>query len=433
MPGGAMEARFEGTPGPTARSAGFGTGRVPLRRYDPAAIDAAPGPIMPFSPRLALPMAAGLIVALACRFAPAADDDGGVAPAPAPWSAGDDALPIPLPPVDDAFLPASVIEPIESLDPGGAEGNDGWPPPSRDDGPSRRAPRRPPPVSLGASWLAPAAVSGQPARLAIDAEFARVGVPLVMPVEGKPTWIGIGRFGRVGLATGAILPDSGMPVPAQLWLVETGVTHVRPRDDGSTIGGTVLVGSASDRPFAAFRDLTAMAILFASRPAANGRDDWNASLFYSPTSQLPFPLPGLAYVWRPYAGVEAKLGLPAGLEWAPDDDWSLSLGYTPLVNATAVLRRRLPAGFSAVALYRTDTEIFFLADRTDNQERFYLFNQRVAVGLERILAGGFALEATADYVFDRSLFQGTSFFSGRTDVLAIAPGAGLTLQLLWRR
>lgn len=388
---------------------------------------------MPISPSLAISMAAGLIVALASCIAAVARADG-VAPAPAPWSAGDEASPIPLPPLDDAFLPASVIEPIESLDPGGAEGNDGWPPPSRDGGPSRRrAPARPAPVSLGASWLAPAAVSGQPARLAIDAEFARVGVPLAMPVEGRPTWIGIGRFGRVGLATDAILPDSAAAVPAQLWLVETGVTHVRPRDDGSTIGGTILVGSASDRPFAAFRDMTAMAILFASRPAANGRDDWNASLFYSPTSQLPFPLPGLAYVWRPYDGLEAKLGLPAGLEWAPDDVWSLSLGYTPLVNATAVLRRRLAAGFSAVALYRTDTEIFFLADRTDDQERFYLFNQRVAVGLERILAGGFALEATADYVFDRSLFQGTSFFSGRTDVLAIAPGAGLTLQLLWRR
>lgn len=56
-----------------------------------------------------------------------------------------------------------------------------------------------------------------------------------------------------------------------------------------------------------------------------------------------------------------------------------------------------------------------------------------AVGLERTLCCGFALEATASYIFDRRLFQGTSFLSGRTDVVTFDPGLGLALQLLWRR
>ena len=354
---------------------------------------------------------------------------------PSELAAGDDALPIPLPPVDASFLPTSVIEPLESLDPGGAEGNDGLTVPLPPVAPrgGRRDGQRGPPVSLGAFWAPAASVSGQPAGLAMNAQFARVGVPLVRPAEGAPLWIGIGRFGRLELATTARLPDTGAEIPDDLWVVETGLTHVRPLDGGTTVGGTVLVGTASDRPFAAFRDLTLMAILFATRPAANERDEWSASLFYSPTSQLPYPLPGLAYVWRPSEAFEAKLGLPAGFEWRPDDDWSLSVGFTPLVNGTAVLRRRLGGGFSAVALWRTDTETFLLADRVVDAERFYIFNQRVSVGVERLLARGFALEATADYLFDRTLFQGTGFFSGRTDVVAVAPGAGLTLQLLWRR
>lgn len=346
-----------------------------------------------------------------------------------------DALPLPLPPIDADFLPTSVIEPLESLDPGGVEGNDAFtlPLPPVGPKPRRRGGERGPPVSLGAFWAPAARVSGQPSDLAMNAQFARVGVPLLRPEEGRPLWIGVGRFGRLELATGAILPDSRSPIPDDLWLVETGLTHVRPLDGGATVGATLLVGSASDRPFAAFRDLTMMAILFATRPAAGGRDDWSASLFYSPTSQLPFPLPGLAYVWRPTEEVEAKLGLPAGLEWRPDDDWSLSLGFTPLVNGTAILRRRLGGGFSAVALWRTDTETFFLADRAVDAERFFVFNQRVSAGVERSLARGFSMEVTADYLFDRSLFQGSGFFSGRTDVVAIAPGAGLTAQLLWRR
>jgi len=289
------------------------------------------------------------------------------------------------------------------------------------------------PVSLGGFWAAPTDVVGQPATLGMNAQFARVAAPLVPPTEGAPVWIGIGRFGRLELDTTAILPDSRQPVPDQLWLVETGLTHVRPLEGGGTAGGTFLFGSASDQPFAATRDLTLMAIAFWNMPAKNDRDEWNMSLFYSPTSQLPYPLPGLAYAWRPDDTFEAKLGVPASLEWRPDADWTISAAYFPLVNVNVEARRRLDAAWSFVAFYRTDTQIYFLADRVADAERFYVFDQRAAVGLERTLGGGFTLEALASWLFDRELFQGTNFTSGRTDVVEFDPGIGLSLQLLWRR
>jgi len=68
-----------------------------------------------------------------------------------------------------------------------------------------------------------------------------------------------------------------------------------------------------------------------------------------------------------------------------------------------------------------------------NSERCYVFDQRVAAGLEQTIGRGFSLEFTTSYVFDRSLFQGTNFTSGRTDVVAFDPGLGMSLQLLWRR
>jgi hypothetical protein len=222
-------------------------------------------------------------------------------------------------------------------------------------------------------------------------------------------------------------------VPDQLWLIETGVTHIRPQDDGGTLGGTFLFGSASDRPYAAGRDLTLMAILFMNRPAKRPDDEWSFSLFYSPTSQLPYPLPGIAYIWRPSDAFEAKVGVPAGLEWRPTDDWTLSVNYFPLVNVNATARRRLTDGLSFVAFYRTDTEIYFLADRANDKERFYVFDQRAAVGLEQSLGRGFTLEFMASYLFDREIFQGTNFSSGRTDVVTFEDGLGLGLQLLWRR
>jgi len=289
------------------------------------------------------------------------------------------------------------------------------------------------PVSIGGFWAAPAPVVRQPGELGMNAQFARVAAPLVRPTEGEPLWIGIGRFGRLELSTDAILPDSNQPVPDQLWLVEAGLTHIRPLARGGTLGGTFLFGSASDQPFAAGRDLTLMAIGFWNTPAANDRDEWNLSLFYSPTSQLPYPLPGVAYAWRPSDALEAKLGVPASIEWRPDEKWTLSAAYFPLVNVALEARRRLGDDWALVAFYRTDTQIYFLADRLIDAERLYVFDQRAAVGLERTLGGGFTVEALASWLFDRELFQGTNFTSGRTDVVEFGAGPALSLQLLWRR
>ena len=329
-----------------------------------------------------------------------------------------------LPPIDfnleeDFF----ANEPVSDVDPGAAAPGRGVKPPFGSSAP----------VTLGAFWAPAVAVSGQPATLGMNAEYARISAPLAIPKEGGPLWLGIAKFGRLELATTASLPDSLQPVPNQLWLVETGFFHVRPLANGASVGGTFLFGSASDRPYAAGRDLTLMAVAFYTRPAANERDEWNFSIAYSPTAELPYPLPGLAYVWRPSDTLEAKIGLPASIEYRPDDHWTFTANYFPLVNFVSTARRRLGERLALLAYYRTDTQTFFLADRLLDKERFYVFDQRVAAGLEQTIGRGFALEFAASYVFDRQLFQGTNFTSGRTDFVAFDPGLGLGLQLLWRR
>lgn len=244
----------------------------------------------------------------------AAEDVGSPSP-DGPWQPPPERIAL-LPPVEFSLEEDTFAsEPIADADP-----KAGTRPPRRGGGPFGAAA----PVSIGGFWAAATPVVRQPGDLGMNAQFARVAAPLAPPKEGEPLWIGIGKFGRLELSTDAILPDSGQPVPDQLWLVETGITHIRPLARGGTLGGTFLFGSASDRPFAAGRDLTLMAIGFWNTPAANERDEWNFSLFYSPTSQLPYPLPGVAYAWRPSDAFEAKLGVPASIEWRPDDKWTLS-------------------------------------------------------------------------------------------------------------
>ncbi|HEY1065116.1 MAG TPA: DUF6268 family outer membrane beta-barrel protein [Pirellulales bacterium] len=289
------------------------------------------------------------------------------------------------------------------------------------------------PVALGGFWSPKVDVDGQASQLAMNAEFARLSVPLAMPAEGKPLWIGIAKVDRLELATDAILPDSGQRVPSQLWSVQTGVMNIRPLASGATIGGTAMFGSASDEPYATTRDLTLTAIAFYNTPAKNERDDWNFSVFYSPTSQLPYPLPGIAYVWRPSEQFEAKIGLPPAIDYRPNDDWQLTATYMPLTNFDARVRRTISEDFSLLAYYRINNDTYFLADRLEDDQRFYVFDQRAAIGLERALLKGFTLELTAAYLFDRQLFQGTSFTDDRTDELEFDPGLGLSFQLQWRR
>lgn len=369
-----------------------------------------------------------LLAAVWTAGLPASMAEGPSATTPAPTERDDERIAL-LPPIDFNLEEDSFSsEPISDVDPEIAGSTTSRPKRGRGAPFGSSAP-----ISLGGFWAAPVDVHGQADRLAMNSQFARLAVPIGIPAEGRPLWIAIAKFGRLEIATDAVLPDSGQAVPDQLWLVETGFFHVRPLAGGGSLGGTFLFGSASDRPYAAGRDLTLMTVGFYNRPAANDRDEWSYSVFYSPTSQLPYPLPGIAYVWRPSDAFEAKIGLPPSLEYRPTDDWTFTANYFPLVNFNATARRRLSNTLSLLAFYRSDTEIYFLADRVQDDQRFYVFDQRAAVGLEQSLARGFTLEATASYIFDRTLFQGTNFTSGRTDVVTFGDGLGLSLQLLWRR
>ena len=266
----------------------------------------------------------------------------------------------------------------------------------------------------------------------MNMQSVNVGFPLWQPADFGQL-VGIASFERLELSGGGMLPGTMMGVPSQLWSLQLGTMHTRQYDNGWNGGGMFLFGSASDRPFAALRDMTFTAALFASRPARNERDSWNVSLSYSPTSQLPYPLPGLAYVWRPSPQFEAAIGLPASLTYRPTEQYVLALSYVPLTNFSARAARTFDSGWSLYSAYQIYNETYLLADRVETRERFYVFDQRVSVGLERPLKFGFSLDCAALYMFDRQLFQGVNFSSSRQDVLRFDPGVGLNALLVWKR
>lgn len=288
------------------------------------------------------------------------------------------------------------------------------------------------PVRFAGIWMPGQQVQGQASDLALTGFQANLAAPLRISPDGRRIWLATSNFEYLQIDTAAIFPDSLIEVPQVLWKFGLGTMHLREFDNGWSGGGMLSFGTASDRPFADLREMTMTSLAFLNVPRGP-RDAWNFSLFYSPTSQLPFPIPGVAYVWSPSDRFTANIGVPFALRYQPTETWTFSADYRPLTAVNVRATRSLGFDWNLYARYEVVNETYWLAERTNSQDRLYLFDQRAALGLNRKLPAGFSLDLGAAYVFDRRIFQAESFSGSRSDVLEISSGPALSLMLLWTR
>ncbi len=279
-------------------------------------------------------------------------------------------------------------------------------------------------------WIPQQKIRNQPDYLAMNSEEFEVAFPLQIAPNG--IWLGLGSIQRLGINTSATLPDSGLSVPDELWDIDVGAMHIRSFENGWRAGGMFRVGSPSDRPFSDLRDLTVTLLGFLTVPSGE-HDAWNFSLFYSPTGQIIFPIPGVAYIWRPTPQFQANLGIPFSLDYRPTESLTITASYQPLNNVQVLVRQSLGEAWSIYGAYRTVSETFLPADRLKDRERTYLFDQRLSLGIERQFGRGWSVDLSAAYVFDRQMFQAEKFSGSRRDELEIDPGVAGMLQLVWRR
>lgn len=286
------------------------------------------------------------------------------------------------------------------------------------------------PMGISAFWSPEQNVRGG-GDFSMSGQSANLGFP-VSVVEGHGAWIAIANVSRLEISTSATLPQSGLAVPDELWSLQAGALHMRELGDGWTAGGMLLVGSASDEPFEHGRDLTFTAVGFLNVPSYES-NEWRFSVFYSPTSQLPYPIPGIAYVWRPDERWDISIGVPLSATYRPTESLTLQASWRPLTNVEATATQELAGGWSLSGGYRTKTETFWLAERIDDEDRLFLFDQRLFVGLGKEVFGGARLEVGGAYLFDRRLFQADDFAGSRADGLGIEPGFLGTVQLTFSR
>ncbi len=373
--------------------------------------------------RFALVLACGMVLGMEPPSAPPAADEGRpaeaapvvaepgpVEQAPAPAPPPENGPIAPAPPADLAFPAAGGFSPFLSPVVG-------------------RAPLR---ADYAVAWFPSEPVSGQNTNLG----YVRQDLALSFPCwqDGKvDEWSALINVRNELFDTHAILPDTHQPFPPDLWSIRLGTTYRHLFDNGWIAGGTVSVGSASDRPFNSFDEVIAGINAFLRVPSGE-HNAWLFSLAYSSNAQLPFPIPMVAYVWQPSDRFRANLGLPFQLFWRPTDDLTFDLSYMLLTTVHARAAYRLCRPVRVYVAYASESEAYLLADRPDVNDRFFNVDQRLAGGVQYWFNPRTSLDLSGGYVFGRYFFEGHSIAQdthfNRIDV-GDGPYLALQFQVRW--
>lgn len=285
------------------------------------------------------------------------------------------------------------------------------------------------PFSATAFWIPESNIKGANDNLSVHGEGFQLAFPVQMS-EGRFTLLTT-RVNSTSINTTADLPGSpGTEFPEQLWNINVGLMHVRTLENGWSAGGLVSVGSASDQPFASIDEMNANLLAFLKVPVRE-RDAWNFAVMYSPLGQLNFPVPGISYSWNPSPQFSMNIGIPFSLRYQPDAWWTYEFSYLPITNVNATVRRKLTESWSLYGTFQTHNEGYQLADRTDDEERLYEFDQRLLIGSRWNIAPTWVVDLSAGYLFSRSYFVGDSFFDDDNPSLDVADAAMLQLRLEW--
>jgi hypothetical protein len=281
-------------------------------------------------------------------------------------------------------------------------------------------------VRYGLVWLPTVPIKGQPA----DFEMEREDLSFTHPLW-KDSLNALSLTGGVRndlIQTAGILPDTGQPLPPELWSVNLGLRYNRQLDDGWVTGGGVSIGSASDHPFAGIREMN-VGMNAMLRVPQGEHNAWLFTLAYSPMGELNFPVPGVAFSYNPSPQFHANIGLPLMVMWRPTEDWQFQASYMLIRTIHLKAQYRLADGLSAFAAYDWSNESYILLDRPDLDDRFFIYDERLSMGLQSVFSRHWTASVSGGYVFDRYMFEGTTSASSSSNRVDLGNGPFAALNL----
>lgn len=202
---------------------------------------------------------------------------------------------------------------------------------------------------------------------------------------------------------------NGRPMPNALWDPSVGLNYKHEYEaSGHTLGANFNVGSPSDRPFGALRDLSFQLNMTYKVPKEN-ESAW--IFFLSFANNRGFlnyvPLPGFAYFFRAHERLRMLVGLPfVSLFWTPFEKTVVSFTYFPLRNAQARVSYFLFGPAHVYLQAKHQSKNYFLSDRTAPRERLFYEEGVVSAGVTAPLERYALADLNFGYSFDRQYFLG---------------------------
>jgi hypothetical protein len=260
---------------------------------------------------------------------------------------------------------------------------------------------------------------------------------LVTPLFQNPTdeMVVSARLRYQEYDTEARLPDSGQRLPNELFDARAGLSYRHKFANEWTLGGSLTVGSASDKPFHSEDELIVQAAALLRVPSGP-RNAWLYSLTYVSNAEIfglrHIPIPGIAYLWAPSDTFRAVIGFPfTSVEYKPFERLTLEASYFPVrtvrARATYVIFRplRVFLGFDA------DHDTYYLADRGDKDDQLFYYEKRITGGM-RFDLRHVGIEITGGYVFDRFYFEGERYSERNENRFNVGDGTFISGRLSFR-
>jgi len=274
-------------------------------------------------------------------------------------------------------------------------------------------------------WFPGEPVGGQPTNLAMVRQDFSVFHPLWQDCANE--WAATVHVRGEIFSTDAIIPNTGKSFPDELWNIRLGASYRHLFDNGWIAGGGVSFGSASDKPFHSIDEMTVGINGFLRIPQGE-RNAWLFSLAYSPTSELAFPVPGVAFLWWPTDNFRMNIGLPFQIMYRPIDEVTFELSYMLIHTVHARLTYRPIKPLRLYIGYDWDNESYFLADRADVNDRLFYYDQRVTGGVAYDVCRGVTLDFSSGFTFNRYYFEGQHFSDQTNNRLNVGDGPFVALQ-----
>ena len=277
------------------------------------------------------------------------------------------------------------------------------------------------------TWFLDEPVSGQNTNLGFVREDFSASVPLWH--DDHNDFAATVHVRNELFQTHAILTNPLQPFPEQLWDVRFGGSYRHLFDNGWIAGASVALGSSGDKPFDAARDFTGSFNAFLTVPQGE-RNYWLFNLSYSSNSDLPFPVPGVAYVWQPTDNFRLHVGLPFAMMYRPIDNLQFDVSYFVPYTFRGRVTYRLAPWLRVYTAYEAGNEAYPLSDRESANDRLFYYDQHVVTGLQCKLNQQMSLELSGGYAFDRYYFEGQHRSDSSSNRLDVGDGAFLSLQFL---